>query len=106
MTSRLCIKRRSDGKVLVEAGAGQYQRLEGKWYVHASCVDKSLFETSDRIYSCPEKGVCYWVDFKGEVTYVNDVSWIYPEPKPGFEKISGWYGFYPHHKYYDVETYD
>lgn len=106
MTSSICVKRRRDGKVLVEAKAGHFQKLEDKWYIHRDCVDRALFETSDRVYSCPDKGMCYWIDLAGEVTYINDVAWVYPEPRSGYENIAGWYGFYPHHKYYDVEECD
>ena len=32
--------------------------------------------------------------------YVNDIAWTYPEPKPEYRKIAGWFGFYGGHRSY------
>jgi uncharacterized protein (DUF427 family) len=45
-----------------------------------------------------------WCEWKGEARYysvvhrgksVADAVWYYPDPKPGYEAIAGYYAFYP-----------
>lgn len=99
-----CIVRKTDDKVLVRAPADKVQPLEGNWYIHPDYIDKTLFEISERVYHCPKKGICQWVDMKTERSYVNDVSWVYDQTQPDFDRIAGWYGFYGDHtRYYHKE---
>lgn len=101
MSSSHCIVRRSDGKVLVHAKRpDQIQHIKDAWYFHPDCVDPEIFEVSDRIYSCPDRGDSYWVDLKIRHAYINDAAWVFPHPKPGYEHIAGWYGFYTDHAAY------
>ena len=100
MATHACILRKSDNAVLVRADAGQVLQLGESVYFHPECIDHTRFEVSDRIYTCPEKGTCFWVDLKTDKGFLNDVAWVYPETKQGFEHIAGWYGFYAHHRYY------
>ena len=78
----------------------QVIRLEGNFYFHPEVVDTSLLDVTSRIYHCPNKGVCNWIDMKTDKGFVTDACWIYPDPKQAFENIKGWYGFYPDHRYY------
>ena len=100
MSTRKCIRLNGNEEILVSANSNQVISLEGNYYFHPDCIDKTRFETSDRTYSCPEKGVCLWVDMKTGNHYQNDVAWVYPQTKKGYEQISGWYGFYSDHKLY------
>lgn len=101
MPSQPCIQRKSDNDALVKApGVEQVLFLEDNWYFHPDSIDTSRFEISDRTYLCPYKGTCYWVDLHTEDSVINDVAWVYPNPKPGFRKIKGWYGFYTDHWHY------
>lgn len=94
------IIRNSDGTVLASAPASQVRQLEGNWYFHPDGVNEEYFETSDRIYECPKKGYCLWVDMKVGNHYINDCSWIYTRTYPDYDFINGWYGFYSEHKNY------
>jgi len=101
VTSHACIVRKSDNKVLARAATvDQAIQLEGNWYFHTDAVDHSLFELSDRTYTCPDKGTCFWIDLKTNRGYINDVAWVYPETEPEYRKIAGWYGFYADHRIY------
>jgi uncharacterized protein (DUF427 family) len=68
--------------------------LEGNWYFDPSAVNASVLEVTSRIYTCPYKGTCNWVDYVGWEGRIHDVAWVYPSPKSGYERIAGRYGFY------------
>jgi uncharacterized protein (DUF427 family) len=102
--NRLCIRLTGDETALVQAEPDQVQELEGNYYIHPDCIDADRFETSDRIYNCPVKGTSYWVDVRTDRGYLNDICWIYPDPLPDYSRIAGWYGFYPTHRKYEIET--
>lgn len=100
----LRIRLKLDGSLLVDAAQDQIQMLEGNIYVHPDSIVTQSFDISDREYNCPAKGTSYWVDLKTEQGWLNDICWIYPHPLPAYSHIAGWYGFYPEHKRYEVET--
>lgn len=99
MPDHACIVRKSDGRVLVRARRDEVLPLEDNFYFPAAAIDRARFEVSDRPYDCPYKGICYWVDYKSDSGFINDVAWVYPDPKPGYRKIAGHFGFYPEHRY-------
>jgi uncharacterized protein (DUF427 family) len=97
----ICVVRKKDGAVIVRAEKDeQVIRLEGNFYLHPEVVDSSILAVTSRLYDCPKKGVCHWIDLKTDKGFVTDVAWVYPETKEGFEHIAGWIGFYPDHRYY------
>lgn len=96
--------RASDGKVLVTAGPDHWQRLEGNYYIDPQCIDARRFVVSDRLYLCPAKGRSFWVDLRTARGWLNDICWVYPDPKPAYRRIAGWYGFYPDHEQYEILT--
>ena len=98
----ITIHMKSDNSVLLKADGDHLQHTENNYYVHPDLVDMSQFEISDRIYNCPVKGVCLWVDLKTERGWINDICWVYPEPKKAYQHIAGWFGFYPSHKQYEI----
>ena len=101
MASHPCIVRSADGTVLAHANRSeQVIQLEGNWYFHPDCVNHAALEISKRTYLCPYKGTCLWIDMRVGDDYVNDVAWVYPATLPGYRRIAGWYGFYPHAKGY------
>lgn len=102
--SKLRIRLTGDQHALVTAGEHQVQKLEGNYYIHPDCIDPAKFITSYRIYHCPAKGTSYWVDVKTGRGYLNDICWIYPDPTPDYARIRGWYGFYPTHRKYEIES--
>ncbi|MBE9515918.1 MAG: DUF427 domain-containing protein [Proteobacteria bacterium] len=101
-----CIIRNKDGVVLANAPADKTCQIEGYWYFHPDYVDQSWFETSDRIYDCPVKGSCLWVDLKIGKGFSNNAGWIYTQTLPAYDHINGWYGFYDKHKHYTHQECD
>ena len=100
MATHACILRKSDNSVLLRVPIERIQKLEGNYYFPAEFLDSADYEISDRTYTCPQKGVCNWVDLKTDKGYVNDVAWVYAHAKRDYEHIAGLYGFYSKHKYY------
>ena len=94
---------KSDNSILLQASDDQLQLFENNYYVHPDLIDLNLFEISDRIYNCPAKGKCLWVDLKTELGWINDICWVYPEPKKAYQNINGWFGFHPSHRQYEIE---
>lgn len=90
----VCVKLNKTGEILVRADhADQLIQLEENWYFHPSLIDQDKLHISDRLYTCPYKGTCNWVDFEQTGIYIPDVSWVYPEPFPEYSNITNWYGF-------------
>jgi uncharacterized protein (DUF427 family) len=100
--SKITIRINNDDHILLQAQGNQLQEVEKNYYIHPDLIDMSQFEVSDRIYNCPVKGICFWVDLKTDLGWINDICWVYPEPKKAYQRIAGWYGFYPSHKKYEI----
>lgn len=92
-----------DNSILLQATGGQFQIIENNYYVHPELIDLNQFEISDRIYNCPVKGICFWVDLKTELGWINNICWVYPEPKKAYQHLAGWFGFYPSHRLYEIQ---
>ena len=89
------IKARETGEVLAQgAEGGQAQRFEGNWYFDPDTVATGLLKVTERTYTCPYKGTCFWVDLESAGQRAQNVAWVYDEPKKGYEHIKGKYGFY------------
>ena len=90
------ILEKGSGSTLAKAEVGaNLASYEGNWYFDPSAVEQGSLQLTDRTYTCPYKGTCHWVDFRGpDGEVVRDVSWVYQAPKPGHELIRGRYGFY------------
>jgi uncharacterized protein (DUF427 family) len=103
----LCVVRKKDGAVLVRAAsADAVVRLEGNFYFAPADVDATLFAETGRVYHCPHKGICDWLDLATDKGLVVDATWIYREPLPAYQRIAGRYGFYGDHRYYHVQECD
>ena len=99
----ICVIRRTDSNVLLRAdNPDQVTTIDDTWYFHPDIVDLEGLEKTDRIYKCPLKGTCNWIDLVTDKGVIIDVSWIYPEPRPDYHHIAGWYGFYADHRYYET----
>jgi len=100
------IRERESGTTLAEAEVGPgLARYEGNWYFDPAAVRAGVLRISERTYTCPYKGTCNWVDYVGpDGRTVRDVAWIYPEVKPGHERIRGRYGFYAGSRGGTIET--
>jgi uncharacterized protein (DUF427 family) len=89
------IKAKQSGATLATAvkGAGVHL-FEGAWYFDKDKVDMTDLVVTDRIYTCPYKGRCYWIDLQTSDGRLQDVAWIYFELKPGYEFVEDQIGFY------------
>jgi uncharacterized protein (DUF427 family) len=92
----IAIRERESDAVLVEGdpGAGVIE-YQGNLYFDPAVVDARALPVTGRIYTCPHKRTCNWVDFVApDGRTVSDVAWVYPETKLGHEAIRRRYGFY------------
>lgn len=68
--------------------------FEGNWYFDPKNVKMDHLKVTDRTYTCPYKGVCYWIDLESPETSARNVGWVYNTPKPGYEMIKDQIAFY------------
>lgn len=92
----LSIKNRTTGNVIAAGEESKTVRVfEGNWYFAPETVNTAGLEITERTYTCPYKGVCYWIDLVGaDGSRTQNVGWIYRQPKAGYEFIQDQYGFY------------
>ncbi len=67
--------------------------LEGAFYFAPEQVKRDHLIISERTYTCPYKGKCYWVDLQGPNNVIRDVGWVYYAPTPDYEYIRDKFGF-------------
>ena len=65
------------------------------FYLPPSAFDQSLLRPSSRKTYCEWKGEAQYFDVITPARTIEAAVWCYPEPKPGAEKIAGWYSCYP-----------
>jgi uncharacterized protein (DUF427 family) len=89
------IKKRKDESVVASGVPNEtVQDFEGNWYFAPDSVDMQSLKVTDRTYTCPYKGVCYWIDLELSDARVTNIGWVYRNPKPGYEFIKDQIGFY------------
>ena len=90
------VKERSNGEIIAAAKDHQTVRVfEGNWYFKPEAVNMQHLKVTDRIYTCPYKGVCYWIDLEApDGTKAKNVAWVYRDPKPTYEFIKDQIAFY------------
>ncbi|MCK6577347.1 MAG: DUF427 domain-containing protein [Anaerolineae bacterium] len=88
------ITNRFDGNIIAQGIQGQdVHEIESGWYFPPEAVDTTHLIVTGRTYTCPYKGVCYWVDMETPDMHVQNVAWVYNQPKRGYEKIKDYIGF-------------
>ncbi len=91
----ITLKARETGAVLaVSADAAAVRSFEGNLYFAPEAVNMAYLKVTERTYTCPYKGVCYWIDLEAPGTQARNVAWVYRAPKPGYEFIQDQIGFY------------
>lgn len=92
----LIIKARGNGAVLAQAEENKGARVfEGNWYFDPEAVNMDHLRVTERTYTCPYKGVCYWIDLEApDGSRSQNVAWVYRQPKAGYEFIRDQIGFY------------
>ena len=92
----LVVKQRANQQVIASGEENQSVRVfEGNWYFKPDAVQMEHLKVTERTYTCPYKGVCYWVDLENpDGTRAQNIGWIYRQPKSGYEFIQDQVGFY------------
>ncbi|MDZ4769779.1 MAG: DUF427 domain-containing protein [Chloroflexota bacterium] len=91
------IKDRTTGTTIAEGLLGQdVYELEDSWYFPVEQVEMITLNVTERIYTCPYKGVCYWIDLETDGMHAQNIAWVYEKPKRGYERIAGHIGFSKH----------
>jgi|GEM_PF-392498 len=92
----LTIKARATGEIVASGIENETARVfEGNWYFKPEVVNMEHLRVTDRTYTCPYKGMCYWIDIEmPEGGRVQNVGWVYRQPKPGYEFIKDEIGLY------------
>jgi len=89
------IRTKADNAILAQStDADKAVLVENCWYFSPEQVDIERFTKTDRIYNCPYKGIAYWYDLHTDEGTVQNVAWVYDEPKDGYDHIAGRIGFY------------
>ena len=92
---KIIIKDRKTGDVLASGIEADDVRLfEGTWYFNRNAVDMTHLVISERSYTCPYKGTCYWIDLVAPDHQAQGVAFVYFEVNPGYEFIKDKIGFY------------
>ncbi|BCX14259.1 MAG: hypothetical protein KatS3mg085_791 [Candidatus Dojkabacteria bacterium] len=81
-------------------------QADGNYYVSPSALkfDKNFLEVEEKAYVCPYKGVCDYYNFVNDNKVVKKMlTWVYNEPKEGWEQIKGKFGFPGHSGMNDIE---
>ena len=83
------------GDVLARGVEGQtVVRLENNWYFDSAVVNHDALTITERVYICPHKGSCFWIDLNLPNTDASDVAWVYTIVKPHYEHIKDKIAFY------------
>jgi uncharacterized protein (DUF427 family) len=92
---RFTVKERGSGAVIASAdeNAG-VTYFEGNWYYAPEHVNMAHLRVTERVYTCPYKGRCYWIDLDSPNEKVQNVGWTYFDVKSGYEWIQGQIAFY------------
>ncbi|MBK9124346.1 MAG: DUF427 domain-containing protein [Chloroflexi bacterium] len=92
----LIIREKNSDAVIAEGSPADQtaQVFEGNWYFDPSVVDMTHLKVTERTYTCPYKGVCFWIDLDTPEAKAQNIAWVYNNPKPGFEMIKDRIGFY------------
>ncbi len=90
------VKERQNGEIIASAQDHQTVRLfEGNWYFKPEAVNMQHLKLTERTYTCPYKGVCFWIDLETpDGVKAQNVAWVYQNPKPTYEFIKDQIGFY------------
>lgn len=90
------IRQKGSDRVLAKGDvADETARLfEGNWYFKPSAVDMTYLVVTERTYTCPYKGTCFWIDLNAPDHKAQNIAWVYNNPKPGYEMIKDEIGFY------------
>ncbi len=70
------------------------QLFEGAWYFDETAVNFANLILTERIYICPYKGKCHWIDLQTENGRIENIGFTYYQVNPGYEFIQNKIAFY------------
>lgn len=82
------------GAPIASGDETQVRLFEGNLYFAPEAVNMDHLKVTERTYTCPYKGVCYWIDLETDAGWAQNVGWVYREPKAGYEFIKDQIAFY------------
>ena len=90
------VKERLTNDIIAQAEDHSTVRVfEGNWYFAPEAVNMDHLKITDRTYTCPYKGVCFWIDLQTPDGLVaQNIGWVYNDPKPTYEFIKDQIAFY------------
>lgn len=91
--ANITIRETTTGEVLAQADESEVVRVENGIYFPLESVYQRHLVITDRVYSCPYKGVCNWIDLVAPAIRADNIAWVYQAPKAGYERIAGRIGF-------------
>ena len=92
---RYQVKERNTGEVIATGFEDQQvQVFEGNLYFAPEAVDLGHLQVTERTYTCPYKGVCFWIDLETPSGHFQNIAWVYRDPKPKYEFIKDQIGFH------------
>ena len=73
----------------------EVQLFEGAWYFDQDAVDMTHLAISNRTFTCPNKGICYWIDLTlPNHPPIKDVGFTYFKTNDGYEFIQDKIGLF------------
>ncbi|RMF80266.1 MAG: DUF427 domain-containing protein [Chloroflexi bacterium] len=92
----LTIKEKQSETIIAEGEPNETVRVfEGNWYFAPDAVNMDKLHITERTYTCPYKGTCYWIDLETSDGKIHkNVGWVYRQPKKGYEFIKDQIAFY------------
>ena len=97
----------TDEQIASGVYAKDVQLFEGAWYFERDVVNMSQLIVTERIYICPYKGTCYWIDLKTPEYEAENVGFTYFDVTPGYEFVKDKIGLYAgqrQHTYQETST--
>ncbi len=90
------IEQKGSGRLIAQGSPAEDTALlyEGNWYFNPDQVDMTHLKITERTYTCPYKGVCFWIDLEAPELTARNVAWVYNHPMTGHEIIRNRIGFY------------
>ena len=83
-----------NGRVLAEAGEGQYEMVEGNVYFHPTTIQCEYFKESDTHTVCPWKGTASYYTLEVDGKRNADAAWFYPAPRDAAAQIKDHVAFW------------
>ena len=81
-----------NGAVLAESN--NCELLEGNQYFPPDSINKEYFTSTESHTSCALKGQASYYTIVVDGQENKDAAWYYPNPKPGYERIKNYIGFW------------